>query len=173
MVSSVFPDQVAPGGKILVSGTYLYQTTAVTVGGVAAVFEVLSDGRLAVIMPAGVVSGVIAVTTVQGSVSSAGSVTRWDFQPGSQVVTGFGENASNEITPPAGLNDAIAIAAGQYHSLALRADGSVTGWGTNWAGQASPPPGILPAIAIAAGGHHSLALQADGTVTGWGRNDES
>ncbi|HSP42691.1 MAG TPA: putative Ig domain-containing protein, partial [Luteolibacter sp.] len=113
------------------------------------------------------------VTTAQGSVSSAGSVTLWDFQAGSQVVTGFGENSSDQITPPAGLDDAIAIAAGQHHSLALRADGSVTGWGANWAGQASPPPGILPAIAIAGGGHHSLALQADGTVAGWGRNDES
>ena len=172
-VTSVSPDQIPTGGKILVSGTYLFQTTSVTVGGVAAVFEILSDGRIAVVMPAGVESGVVVVTTLQGSITSTGSVTRWDFQAGSQIVTGFGENSSGQATPPVGLDDAVAIAAGQNHSLALRADGSVSGWGANEAGQASPPPGIFPAIAIAAGGYHSLALQADGTVAAWGRNDES
>jgi len=173
LVTSVSPDQIPTGGKILVSGTYLFQTTSVTVGGVAAAFEILADGRIAVVMPVGVESGVVLVTTPQGSISSAGSVTRWDFQAGSQIVTGLGENSSAQTTPPVGLDDAIAIAAGQHHSLALRADGSVSGWGANWAGQANPPPGTLPAIAIAAGGYHSLVLQADGTVAGWGRNAES
>jgi uncharacterized delta-60 repeat protein len=173
VVASVSPDQIPTGGKILVSGAYLFQTTSVTVGGVAAVFEVLADGRLAVVMPAGVPSGIVVVTTPQGSITSAGSVTRWDFQAGSQIVSGFGENSSGQVTPPVGLDDAVAIAAGQNHSLALRADGRVSGWGANEAGQASPPTGIFPAIAIAAGGYHSLALQADGSVATWGRNDES
>jgi uncharacterized delta-60 repeat protein len=173
VVTSVSPDQIPTGGKILVSGTYLFQTTSVAVGGVAAVFEVLSDSRVAVIMPAGVQSGVVQVTTPQGNITSAGSVTRWDFQGGSQIVIGFGENSSGQATPLVGLDDVVAIAAGQHHSLALRADGRVSGWGANEAGQANPPPGIFPAIAITAGGYHSLALQADGTVAAWGRNDES
>jgi uncharacterized delta-60 repeat protein len=172
VVTSVSPDQIPTGGKILVSGTYLFQTTSVTVGGIAAVFEVLSDGRLAVTMPVGVQSGVVQVSTPQGNITSTASVTRWDFQAGSQIVSGFGENSSDQATPPVGLDDVVAIAAGQHHSLALRADGSVTGWGANVAGQASPPPGIFPTVAIAAGGYHSLALQADGTVAAWGRNDE-
>jgi alpha-tubulin suppressor-like RCC1 family protein len=44
-------------------------------------------------------------------------------------------------------NDFVAIAAGEYHSLALRSDGSIVGWGSNyddwgnWVGQATPPTG--------------------------------
>ena len=172
VVSSVYPAYVPTGGRILVAGDFLLQTTSVTVGGVAAVFEILSDDRISVTMPAGVLSGAIAVTTLQGTTTSTASAILWDFQAGSQVVTGFGENSSGQRTPPAGLNDVTAVAAGQFHSLALRADGRVTGWGANWSGQSSTPGGVFPAIAIAAGGHHSLALQADGTVAAWGRNDE-
>ena len=35
----------------------------------------------------------------------------------------------------------IAIAAGDWHSLALKADGSIVGWGSNEYGQATPPDG--------------------------------
>ncbi|WP_211248919.1 PxKF domain-containing protein, partial [Deinococcus frigens] len=51
-----------------------------------------------------------------------------------------------------------AIAAGQYHSLALKSDGSVVGWGDNYYGQATSPAGLTGVTAIAAGGRHSLAL---------------
>ena len=70
----------------------------------------------------------------------------------------------------------IAIAAGLYHSLALKEDGSIVGWGSNahdeahgthWTGQATPPDGN-DFIAIAAGGYHSLALKKDGSIVGWG-----
>lgn len=66
----------------------------------------------------------------------------------------------------------VAIAAGAYHSLALRADGSVVGWGDNYYGQTNiPARATSGVVAIAAGGFHSLALKADGSVVGWGRND--
>ncbi len=46
---------------------------------------------------------------------------------------------SGEATPPTGLTDVTAIAAGSDYSLALRSDGTVVGWGSNeyW-GQATP-----------------------------------
>jgi phage gp45-like len=80
--------------------------------------------------------------------------------------------------PPPGMTNVIAIAAGGFHSLALKADGTVVGWGagtfvadpedfTNY-GQALIPPSATNVVAIAAGGFHSLALRADGTVVGWG-----
>jgi alpha-tubulin suppressor-like RCC1 family protein len=62
------------------------------------------------------------------------------------------------------------IAGGGYHSLALKADGTVVGWGANTYGQTAVPTGLTNAVAVAAGGLHSLALQADGTVVGWGGN---
>ncbi|VGO21701.1 choice-of-anchor Q domain-containing protein [Pontiella sulfatireligans] len=62
----------------------------------------------------------------------------------------------------------LAIAAGVYHSLALRVDGSVVGWGDN--SYTNIPAGATNVVAIAAGGSHSLALRADGSVVGWGDN---
>ncbi|MBB6729858.1 immunoglobulin-like domain-containing protein [Cohnella zeiphila] len=65
----------------------------------------------------------------------------------------------------------VKIAAGAYHSLALKSTGTVVAWGSNSAGQTDVPaelagPGKV--IDIAAAGNYSLALKADGTVVGWG-----
>jgi large repetitive protein len=53
-----------------------------------------------------------------------------------------------------------AIAAGTYHSLALRSDGAVAGWGFDGYGQATVPQGLPGASAVAAGGAHNLAITA-------------
>ena len=50
-------------------------------------------------------------------------------------VTGWGYNANGQTTIPAGLSDAKAIAAGYYHSLALKSDGTLAAWGDNSYGQ--------------------------------------
>jgi alpha-tubulin suppressor-like RCC1 family protein len=74
-----------------------------------------------------------------------------------------------------------AVAAGNYHSVALRADGTVATWGTNSNGQLGDGttvqrtapvdvPGLVDVIAVAAGQIHTLALKADGTVWSWGYN---
>jgi alpha-tubulin suppressor-like RCC1 family protein len=67
-------------------------------------------------------------------------------------LVGWGSDVSGQATPLAG-NDFIAIAAGGYHSLALKADGSIVGWGSDDLGQAAPPEGY-DFIAIAAGYNH-------------------
>ena len=66
-------------------------------------------------------------------------------------------------------NRYVAIAAGSYHNLALKYDGSIVGWGNDDYGQADPPPGN-DYIAVAAGQYYSLALRADGTLIAWGDN---
>jgi len=48
------------------------------------------------------------------------------------------------------LSDAIAIAAGGYHSLALRANQRIVAWGANSYGESSPPSTITNAIGMAA-----------------------
>ena len=84
------------------------------------------------------------------------------------VAAGWGDDASGQATPPAGTGDLVAVAAGRFHTLGLRPDGTVVGWGRDAEMQATPPAGLTGVVAIEAGASHSLALRADGTVRGWG-----
>jgi alpha-tubulin suppressor-like RCC1 family protein len=69
---------------------------------------------------------------------------------------------------PLCLTNAVALAAGGNHSLALIADGTVAAWGFNDQWQAVVPPGLSNVVAISAGCAVSLALKADGRVVAWG-----
>jgi alpha-tubulin suppressor-like RCC1 family protein len=71
---------------------------------------------------------------------------------------------------PIGLAGVTGISAGYYHSLAVKADGTVVAWGSNQDGETVIPIG-LQAVAVAAGGNFSLALKPDGTVVAWGADD--
>src|SRR5262245_14086771 len=83
-------------------------------------------------------------------------------------------------TPVTGLDDVSAVAAGGYHSLALKRDGTVWAWGSNQHGQlgigtnehqSSPVQVRLDGVqAIGAGTEFSVALRADGSVWAWGNN---
>jgi alpha-tubulin suppressor-like RCC1 family protein len=66
----------------------------------------------------------------------------------------------------------VSIAAGDLHSLALKADGSVVAWGDNSYGQTNVPASATNVVAVAAGAYHNLVLKADGSVVGWGDNSD-
>jgi alpha-tubulin suppressor-like RCC1 family protein len=86
-------------------------------------------------------------------------------------VSTWGQDEGNgEIRVPQGLNDAVAVAAGWGHSLALRSNGTVVAWGRNDRGQSTVPAGLNSVVAIEAGQEYSLALRANGTVVQWGRD---
>jgi trimeric autotransporter adhesin len=59
---------------------------------------------------------------------------------------------------PPGLSNVVAIATGDYHSIALRSDGTVVAWGLNTSGQCDVPAGLKNVRAIAARGNHSMVL---------------
>jgi hypothetical protein len=82
----------------------------------------------------------------------------------------MGANSFGQTNVPAGLSNAVAIAAGNGHNLALRTDGTVVSWGYNQDGATDVPVGLSNVVAIAAGQGDSLALRGDGTVVAWGPN---
>jgi alpha-tubulin suppressor-like RCC1 family protein len=104
--------------------------------------------------------------------------------------TTTGRSVAVPVLGPSGigaLSDILAVAAGNYHSVALKADGTVWTWGMNNVGQLGDntntrrltPVQVLgpnsvgfltDIVAIAAGGIHTLALREDGTVFAWGGN---
>lgn len=85
-------------------------------------------------------------------------------------IVAAGDNVFGQGTVPETISNVVALAAGDWHSLALQQDGRVIAWGHNWAGQCDVPEMLSNVVAIAAGGYHSLALRADGTVVAWGDN---
>ncbi|MCL5097021.1 MAG: hypothetical protein M1608_05735 [Candidatus Omnitrophica bacterium] len=83
---------------------------------------------------------------------------------------GWGESQFGQTIMPPDVTNAVAIAAGGRHALALRATGKVVAWGDDGSGQIEVPPGLDNVVAISAGNLHSLALKQDGTVVAWGNN---
>ncbi|WP_395737483.1 cadherin-like beta sandwich domain-containing protein [Prosthecobacter sp.] len=87
-------------------------------------------------------------------------------------------------TTPVYQKTILAVSAGQAHSLAVCADGTVAAWGSNANGQlgdgttssSTTPVAVVMSgallgkkiIAVAAGAQHSLALCSDGTLAAWG-----
>jgi len=62
------------------------------------------------------------------------------------------------------------VAAGKYHTVALKSDGTLAAWGNNVYGQTTIPIGLTGITAIAVGDFHTVALKSNGTVVAWGSN---
>ncbi len=73
-VSGFSPTSARVGEQVGVIGSGLASTAAVTIGGVRASFEVLSDDQVTVTVPDGSASGPIAVVTPGGSALSSGAL---------------------------------------------------------------------------------------------------
>lgn len=82
-----------------------------------------------------------------------------------------------------GLAGVRAVSAGDYHSVALMADGTARTWGVNISGEIgdgttterwvpTPVTGLTDIAAVDSGFSFTLALRADGTVATWGYNGQ-
>jgi hypothetical protein len=98
-------------------------------------------------------------------------------------VKAWGDNSYGQCNVPSDLDNAVAIAAGWRHSLALRADGKVVIWGAklddehDLYGHRKVTEGLDledldNVVAIASEYNHNLALKTDGTVVAWGGTNE-
>ena len=89
------------------------------------------------------------------------------------AVWGWGDNTYGQCNSPLILTNAVAVAAGDGFSLALRPDGTVLAWGDNSHGQTNLPRGLTNVASIAAGAFHGLARLTNGAVAEWGNYDLS
>lgn len=132
------------------------------------------------------IAGLNPIATCQGvyhtlALTAAGEVWAWGANGQGQLGVG---NFQDHYTAPVkipGLSGVVAIASGAWHSLALKADGTVWTWGYNVDGQLGTgntttrnTPGQLTSLTgvkgISAGDGHSVVVKSDGTVWSWGRN---
>lgn len=114
-----------------------------------------------------------------------GTVWAWGDNSAGQLGDGTTVNRSTPVqvglTVPAFTN-IIAVSAGEFHSMALKADGTVWVWGNNGNGQvgngALGGNQLVPVqnttltnvTQIAAGAYHNVIRKTDGTVWVWGDN---
>ncbi len=124
------------------------------------------------------------------AVLANGTALAWGYNSNGQLGNGTeGANTGSATPKPvSGLTNAVAVAAGQYHSLALLSNGRVSAWGYDLDGelgdggsqdsdlpkpvpiQSSTAGGAAAITQISAGQYHSLALADDGTLYAWGSN---
>ena len=90
-------------------------------------------------------------------------------------------NTPIRLASPLGGERAVSVSAGDFHSLALAADGTVWSWGYGLFGRlghGNQQRQLLPkkveafagqrVVTVSAGGEHSLAITADDAVWSWG-----
>ena len=115
-----------------------------------------------------------------------GTVWAWGYNNYGQLGNDTTTNATTPVQVKTAtgnnLSDIVEISAGESHSLALKADGTVWAWGCNTNGRlgdgtqthshtAIQVTGLSGITDIAAGGRHNLAIKNDGTVWAWGYNN--
>lgn len=161
-------------------------------------------GFLGAMDPSDVVTATYTVTWNYNTGSVAGGRTHslalspngvvWAWGDNGRRQLGYGEDAAGVVPIPdqlvpkqAGITGAVAIAAGDGFSMALRYDRSVWTWGSRTDGTLGrldcslPNPavetcnrpeniGLSNIVGIAAGDAHALAVSATGEVWSWGRN---
>jgi alpha-tubulin suppressor-like RCC1 family protein len=133
---------------------------------------------------------ILLSSEVLGAVSSLGQVVEWGINVGGGATgVPFPQYYySTSVVAIAGwvLTNAVAVAGGMSHGLALKADSTVVGWGWNATGQATGSASSEPdstngpvkigvrllsnVTSVAAGRDFSMALKGDGTVVAWGEN---
>jgi hypothetical protein len=120
----------------------------------------------------GLGTGLLATAT---PVAAQGEAEPPGVRPGRVISWGGPAELREDLTPPADLDDAVAIAAsrlpGSHANLAVRTDGTVVGWGIAQFGETTPPEGLHDVVAVDIGAGFSVALRADGSVVAWGADD--
>jgi alpha-tubulin suppressor-like RCC1 family protein len=120
------------------------------------------------------------------ALTNNGQVWAWGYNRYGQIGVAFASvSATSSPMAVSSATGVVAIAAGQYHSLALTSAGGVIAWGLGTSGQlgdnstSSSPTAVtvdtslgaaLSAVRITAGGNFSAAIDSGSNVWVWGDN---
>ena len=111
-----------------------------------------------------------------------GTIWTWGNNSNGQLGTGTTVSTSSPVSVVGGFTDWCQVSAGQYHTTAIRQNGTLWGWGRNACGQLgdgttlnrSSPVSVIGGFTdwcqTSAGGAHSLAVRQNGTLWTWGLN---
>lgn len=127
------------------------------------------------------VTAIAAGSTHSLAIKNDGTVWAWGLNSSGQLGDGTTTNRNVPVQVTALTGPVIAIAAGEFHSLALKADGTVWAWGFNGNGRLgdgtttnrlSPVQvkGLTGIVSVGTGRGHSFAMRVDGTLFAWGPN---
>ncbi len=108
---------------------------------------------------------------VAAFLATAGVVAAEQSAQAEGLVRCWGNNDVGQCNVPADLGPCLSVAAGTYHTIALRIDGAVRCWGDNQYGQCYIPADLGPCRSIAGGYGVTLAIRSDGAVRCWGLNN--
>jgi alpha-tubulin suppressor-like RCC1 family protein len=120
-----------------------------------------------------------------------GQLWAWGYGGDGQLGNGeYGSAATRETPERIGIyTDWVAVAAGSYHSLGIRSDGSLWAWGFN--GNSSNPDGVLGIgtggpdtrvnvptrvgsdtwATVSAISYRAVGIKSDGSLWAWGRSN--
>jgi len=122
-----------------------------------------------------VADGPLHNLAIQSNGSLIGWGTSYYDMTYKRVVTAA--NSYGQYSIPASATSVVAVAVGEYHSLALRKDGTVIAWGKNDLLQCSGAANLFCVASVSAGMNHNLALvrvnplksdsDGDGMTDGW------
>jgi len=109
-----------------------------------------------------------------------GLLYAWGNNTSGKLGDGTTSNRSSPVSVIGGFTDWISAIGGGYHSVALRANGTLWAWGRNSEGQLgdnttssrSSPVSVVGGytdwVSVSAGNKHVIGLRANGTLWSWG-----
>jgi alpha-tubulin suppressor-like RCC1 family protein len=131
------------------------------------------------------VSSFSCMALLGAAIIPAGYVVEWGYNPvRAEGLGAFTQSTGTVVIANQVLSNVVAIAAGKYHGLALKNDGTVVGWGWNASGRAIGIPSavqntnggvmiggqVLSNVVAISAYQFSVAIKSDGTTAVWGQS---
>jgi len=115
-----------------------------------------------------------------------GTLWAWGDNTSGQLGDGTrtNRNTPTRIASPAAIADIVAVAAGAFHSVSLKANGELYAWGDNGSGQLGNGGDVgsssalhvgtdeIGWVATEPGGEFTVARRSNGTIWAWGDNNK-